>query len=192
MRPLPARSLVNRFAGGRAALHRARDLILFVILAALVSTAISARSAPPACLSTGLAEWSDYRSIWLTWWLGDAAGAIVVTPVLLLWYTNPRVAWSRLGRALKRWCSYLRWPSWDPRLTFVRVTFPLTFLLLPLGVWAGFRFGAREAATATCLLSVIAVWGTANGLGSFGRGAKHGAAVAAGVHVGEHNHRHYG
>jgi integral membrane sensor domain MASE1 len=158
--------LVNRFAGGRDALNRARDLILFVILAALVSTAISATVGATSLSLYGLAEWSDYRSIWLTWWLGDAAGAIVVTPVLLLWYANPRVVWSRRqsveALVLVLALVVVGW------LTFVRVTFPLTFLVLPLGVWAGFRFGAREAATATCVLSVIAVWGTANGFGSFG------------------------
>ena len=34
--------LVNRFAGGRSALNRGRDLALFVVVAALVSTPISA------------------------------------------------------------------------------------------------------------------------------------------------------
>ena len=141
-------------------------MVLFVILAALGSTAISATVGVTSLSLYGLAEWSDYRSIWLTWWLGDAAGAVVVTPVLLLWYANPRVAWSRQqsveALVLLLALVVVGW------LAFVRMTFGLAFLVLPLGVWAGFRFGAREAATATCVLSVIAVWGTANGLGSFG------------------------
>lgn len=32
----------------------------------------------------GLADWSNYLPVWTTWWLGDAAGALVVTPVLVL------------------------------------------------------------------------------------------------------------
>jgi two-component system, NtrC family, sensor kinase len=36
-------------------------------------------------------------------------------------------------------------------------------------VWAAFRFGPREAATAAALTSGIAVWDTVNGLGPFVR-----------------------
>src|SRR3989442_445238 len=47
--------------------------------------------------------------------------------------------------------------------------YPLTFVPLPWLVWAAFRFGPREAATAAVLTSGIAVWETANGLGPFVR-----------------------
>src|SRR5206468_2807072 len=33
---------------------------------------------------TGYARWADFGPIWLTWWLGDAAGDLVVAPVVLL------------------------------------------------------------------------------------------------------------
>jgi len=160
-------SLVNRFAGGGAAFDRAKHLVLFVLLAGLVSTTVSATIGVTSLAFTGFASWPDYGRIWLTWWLGDAAGAIVVAPVLLLWRANPRVTWSRTQRVeVVLLLLALIVVGW---VVFVEVTNPLEFLCLPLCVWAGFRFGQREAATATCLLSVIAVWGTAHGLGSFGR-----------------------
>ena len=34
-------------------------------------------------------------------------------------------------------------------------------------MWAGYRFGQREAATVTCAMSLVAVWGSARGLGTF-------------------------
>jgi len=46
-------------------------------------------------------------------------------------------------------------------------TYPLDFLCVPFLLWAAFRFGQREVATAIALLSSIAVWGTLGGYGPF-------------------------
>jgi len=46
----------------------------------------------------GYVPWERFVAIWLTWWLGDLAGAIVVAPVLILWATRPR-PWIARGRA---------------------------------------------------------------------------------------------
>src|SRR5437016_6433454 len=43
----------------------------------------------------GLARWSEYGPIWSTWWLGDAGGALVITPLLVLWLRDPRFRWNR-------------------------------------------------------------------------------------------------
>jgi PAS domain S-box-containing protein len=43
------------------------------------------------------------------------------------------------------------------------------FACVPFPLWAAFRFGRREATTATLLLSVLAVWGTLPGFGPFAR-----------------------
>ena len=46
---------------------------------------------------------------------------------------------------------------------------PLEFLCIPPLVWAAFRFGQREAATASVALSALALWGTLRGSGPFVR-----------------------
>ena len=166
--------LVNRFAG-LSAFARGREFFLFVLLAGLLSTMVSATVGVTSLAVSGLAAWRDYGSVWLTWWLGDATGAVVVAPVVLLWHADPRIRWSPAQRlevlGLLLGLVVVGW------IVFVRVTYPIGFLCLPLCVWIGFRFGAREAATATCLLSVIAVWGTVRGLGSFGTHAPNAALL---------------
>jgi PAS domain S-box-containing protein len=158
--------LVNRFANGYAAFDKGRTVFLFVALAGLLSTTVSATAGVTSLALAGFASWPTYGSIWLTWWLGDAAGAIVLAPVLVLWWRDWRVAWTRAQfvEALLLAIALVV-SGW---IVFFKVTYPLGFLCVPLCVWAGFRFGQREAASATCLLSVIAVWGTIRGLGSFG------------------------
>jgi diguanylate cyclase (GGDEF)-like protein len=45
----------------------------------------------------------------------------------------------------------------------------LEYLCIPFLIWAAFRFGRRKAATATCVLAGIAIWGTLQGFGPFSR-----------------------
>src|SRR5438067_8291680 len=87
--------LVTRFARGRRVLERARDIFTFAVLAGIVSTAVSATAGVLAIALDGLARWSDFGSIWLTWWLCDAVGNLVVEPAVLLWAQRHRVIWTR-------------------------------------------------------------------------------------------------
>jgi signal transduction histidine kinase/integral membrane sensor domain MASE1 len=167
--------LVNRFAHGRHVFDRARDIFTYAVLACIVSTTVSATVGVTSLTLSGLAAWADYRPIWLTWWLGDAVGALVVAPVLMLWVMNPRVRWNR-SRGLEAILLYL-----SALLVALAVFgglfligtqhYPLEFLILPIIVWAAFRFGQREAATLALGLSGIAIWGTLTGFGPFARGS---------------------
>lgn len=47
--------------------------------------------------------------------------------------------------------------------------YPIEYLCIPFLVWAAFRFGQRDAATATFLLALLASWGTLHRFGPFVR-----------------------
>jgi len=81
---LLAGRLVMRLAGGLRAFQRPQDVFKFLALAGVMATAVSATIGVTSLTLGGYAPWADYGRIWLTWWLGDASGAIIVTPVLLL------------------------------------------------------------------------------------------------------------
>src|SRR2546422_4350011 len=70
--------LVNRFARGRRAFDRPQDVFAFTALAAMVSTTVSATLGVTTISLAGYARWADYGPIWWAWWLGDAAGGLVV------------------------------------------------------------------------------------------------------------------
>lgn len=171
---LAGASLVNRFANGRRVFERAQDIFKFVALAGLLSTAVSATVGVTTLSLGGYASWNRYGAIWLTWWLGDVAGDLVVAPVLVLWSLDHV---RRLGRAR----------TWEFALLLGAVAvgggtvfnglfapwvrdYPIEFLCIPPLVLVAFRFGQREAATCIALLSGIAIWGTLRGFGSFVRG----------------------
>lgn len=163
--------LVNRFANGRYPFDRPQDIFRFVALAGMLSTTVSATFGVTSLSLGGFAGWADYGSIWFTWWLGDAVGALVVASVLLLWSANPRVQWNRrqVVEAALLLLSMLLvglvvFGGFFPSDT---TNYPLAFLCIPFLIWAAFRFGQREAATATLVLSGIAIWGTLGGFGPF-------------------------
>jgi diguanylate cyclase (GGDEF)-like protein len=165
--------LVHRFAAGRKAFERAQDVFKFAFLAGTVSTTVSATVGVTTLALAGFADWAMYGPIWSTWWVGDAVGAVVVTPFVLLWRENPRLHWTRkqmmeLAFLLAGLFS-TGWIVFGGRFHASLKNYPLEYLCIPFLIWAAFRFGRRQAATAICTLAVIATWGTSHGFGPFAR-----------------------
>jgi PAS domain S-box-containing protein len=154
--------LVRRYAGGAAAFERPQGVIRFVTLAAVGSTTVSATIGVLSLWIGGHAEATRLAEIWLTWWLGDAVGALVFTPLIVLWakpLSRPTRGWLEAS-ALAATIVVIGWVVFIHRA-------PIAYLALPPLVWAAFRFGRRGAVTAAVALSGIALWGTLHGYGPF-------------------------
>lgn len=166
--------LVLRFASGRHAFDRASDTFRFAALE-FASTTIAATIGVTSLALGGYAPWAQYREIWATWWLGDGVGAMLIAPLLLLWISNYRLRF--------KWPEYAELSALIASLVLtaeivfcglfrpVPRNFPLEYLCIPFLIWAAIRFGQREAATVTAVLSGIAIWGTLRGWGPFAIGS---------------------
>ncbi len=165
--------LVIRFAGGPHVFEKSWDILRFALYAGILSTAIAATFGATSLTLGGFAPWNQYGLIWRTWWLGDAAGAFIFAPFLLLWISKPRLDWSarQLLEAAILFLSTLLTAGiiFGPLFHAQIKNDPWTFLLMPFLVWAAFRFGPREAATVICLLCMVEVVGTEHGYGPFVR-----------------------
>jgi PAS domain S-box-containing protein len=163
--------LVTRFAGGRAAFERPEDTLRFAALAGLLSTSVSATLGVTSLALGGYAEWAQSGMIWLTWWLGNVGGVLIVAPFLLLWGVQARIdsSWSFGKRVLLAYLLVIVvgatiFAGWVP----LSVNhYPIEFLPIPVLAWFAFRLGRRVTATAVVLLSAIAIWGTLRGFGPF-------------------------
>lgn len=168
---LAAAFLLNRFAEGRRAFDRSQNVFKVLVLAGLVAPALGATIGVTSLVLGGHAARADSIPIWMAWWLGDASGALLVTPALVLWAVHPRLDWTghkaleamllvaaavAVGQAV-----FGGWLLPDVKL------YPLVYLCLPVLAWSAFRFGPRETATVSLLLAGISVWGTLDGHGPF-------------------------
>src|SRR2546426_1595401 len=141
--------LVNRFGTGVRTFERAQDVFKFAGLAAVLSTIVGATTGVASLSLAGHAAWADWGRIWLTWWLGDMTGALIVAPLLILWIQNPRPDLVR-RRPLEAACLCLvtilvGLAVFGEGVVFFGLrTFLLTFFCtLPL-LWAAFRFRQSE------------------------------------------------
>src|SRR6266571_3585012 len=173
--------LVNRFAGGRNFFERPQGVFKFA-LAAAISTIISPAFGVTSLALAGFADWANYGAIWLTWWLGDATGDLVFTPLVLLWSVASKRRWNKREAAevgalllLLVLLSGIVFGGW---LEISARSYPIAFICGPVVIWTAFRFTQRETATGIFILSAIAVWGTLHGFGPFIRETENQSLLA--------------
>jgi len=165
--------LVTRFANGRRVFNRAEDIFKFALLACIVATTVSASFGTASLVLTGFAHGMKQEALWLTWWLGDMAGAILVTPCFLLWSSQAETP--RRQRPL-----LLQGVALASLLLVGLVVFgdfpfpngqdfPLKFACIPFVVWVAFELRPRAAALAILAFSAIAIGSALH--------AAHGAAI---------------
>ncbi|HEY3177240.1 MAG TPA: PAS domain S-box protein [Candidatus Polarisedimenticolia bacterium] len=162
--------LANRFAGGKDAFEKGGAVFRFFGLCGCVAPIAGATIGVLSIEGAKLAAWGEFGRLWITWWLGDAVGAIILAPFLLLWYRrrkwdsekNVEAGLLVLTTLLTAWTVFGFFPAGSS-------DYPLTFLyLLPI-LWAAFRFDPRVTSSVVLVQCALAVCGTVNGYGPFVR-----------------------
>jgi signal transduction histidine kinase len=173
--------------GFRPSLDRLRDVGGLIVLAAGLSTMVSATIGVSSLYLAGIASPDQVGTAWQAWWLGDLIGDLVVAPVLLVWATTPRIRLTahRVLEAAALVASLLAvnlfifgGPAGSD------IAFRRAYIVFPLLIWAALRFGQHGAVSTTLLTSLMAVWGTASGRGPFAQPVLHEALLALQTFVG--------
>ncbi|MEX3950801.1 MASE1 domain-containing protein [Paraburkholderia sp. EG287B] len=169
--PLTAALLLNRATRFQITLARINDVLAFIALAAVTSTAVSALVGTTALLGGGLVPAAGYPAAFLKWWLGDMMGVLVVAPALFsfLTYSNPL----RSARRIMEACGLIAATFWVSYLIFGAPQlaghgyYPAALAIFPFVIWAALRFDRLGASIVTLMVSVVAIWGTTHGTGPF-------------------------
>jgi PAS domain S-box-containing protein len=116
----------------------------------------------------------DYLRVWLTFWLSDALGILLVTPVVLTWAgaarpgfippTRRRVAEAAgVAAAIVGLValSFVPAPAADVRVLVLRLA------VIPVILWAALRFGPAATAAVVLVFSVGVVWNVGHNRGVF-------------------------
>ena len=164
--------LINLWSGGRQTFATPTRIAWFALIC-LLPTALSATMGVWSLTLAGYAQATNFPSIWLTWWVGDLAGAIVVTPVVVLWATSkpedrtqPELI--RTGTVLAAACA-IGLLAFSPLLPQTGERSALGFFaVLPL-IWAALHRGQRDTVTVALILSAFAIWGMLVNDGPFAR-----------------------
>lgn len=173
---------LRRVPGFQIRLDSLRDVFALIVLAALLSTMISATIGVTSLYFAGLTPQANLAETWRTWWIGDAIGALLIAPLILVWAAPPRapLGTRRLGEAAVLVLGLLV-------ASFIVLTLsvswgggPLShaYVFFPLLMWAAIRFGQRGAITATVLVSAITIAGTVLGRGPFIQPTLHASLLA--------------
>src|SRR5262249_59304620 len=76
---------LNAWSQGGKALDTAGGVAKFAVVGLGPSAMISAIVGAGSLYLAGDLDWGNFIAIGATWWLRDAAGALVITPVVVLW-----------------------------------------------------------------------------------------------------------
>ena len=164
---LLAAALVQRYIGRQARFERGEDIVRFVGIA-IVAGAVAATAASLTLGLGGFVAWQQTGYHWWTWWQGDVAGIVIVTPLVLSWARPQRPGWTPdRGAELVMFAIALLVAASASFAWPYGTSLPFFFLLLPFMIWAAFRFSQTEVTTAAAVVCAIAVWQTVAGRGPF-------------------------
>jgi integral membrane sensor domain MASE1 len=162
--------LVRRFINDRPPFGRLRDVLGLLAYGAVIAPIIAASVGATTLLLTHVRAWSGFSTAWRVWWLGDAMGVLIITPMFFV--TSQALTRSfKISGMIEPLALLLGLVATCLAIfRFRGLGFKddvLAFLAFPFVIWAAIRFRVFGAALATLLIAALSVWGTAYGGGPF-------------------------
>lgn len=163
--------LLGRFVGPRITLGSLRQVVGFVVIAMVLSTAVSSLL---GSLVVGQVATTKFWNGWFVWWAGDGLGMLMIAPIILT-----------TAAALRAKPKITGWQAIEATVVLAMVAVVANYLLVrtpsqigseeghpyrvfPLLIWAAVRFGPWGAATSTFVLCAVTAWNAAHGNSPFG------------------------
>jgi signal transduction histidine kinase len=156
---LVAGALVRRYIGVPRRFERGEDVVKFVFIAQAAALIAATVALLPVAYGHALSPEAMFWN-WWTWWQGDAAGLIIVAPLILAWTGAGEMRWTRETRLEALLLLALLFATTTFAFGAPHGSLSFKFLMLPFIVWAAFRFSQREVTTVVAFSCGIALWYT--------------------------------
>lgn len=172
--PLLGAWLLKKHIDFHTNFNRGKDVVVFILIASLTMI-LTATCGTLSLYVAGKLLPELFPQAWLGWWLGDTVGIVIFTPPLLVWssYRFNLQSRQQLGKEfifILIACVLTAWIVFGSKIGLGNMKLSLAFLVFPPLIWAGLRFNILGGSIAAMIVSIIAVWSTANGLGPFSKG----------------------
>jgi len=92
--------LINRYIGSRDPLLDDDKILRFMILAGPISCIVAPTIGITTIFLQGVISGADFLLSWTTWWVGDAIGALIFTPLMLIVLAKPDSPWRMRRRSV--------------------------------------------------------------------------------------------
>ncbi|MBP8185333.1 MAG: CHASE domain-containing protein, partial [Pseudomonas sp.] len=90
--------LIKRFVGFPNPLTEERSIFLLLLLGGPLTCMLSASAGVATLYLSQLISATQMPASWLTWWVGDSIGVLIATPLMFIFFAQPRPLWrSRIG-----------------------------------------------------------------------------------------------
>lgn len=170
VQPIVGANLIYRFTQSDNSLQTVKKCLVFVGVIpfmCLISSTIGAVS----LYFGGFVPGVNLGELWLTWWLGDSVGVLVLAPFIITWSRQKSINLSNFDRlelavafSLLVLFSFI---GFGNLFGDTESHYPIEFIVWPFLLWLTLRFRSSLAITGMLALCVIAIWHTVQGRGPF-------------------------
>ncbi len=164
-------ALLQRFKSPGSIHERSWNMVLLLLCGTVVTAGLSSSMSVLGLVRGGQLAQAEALPVWWTWFLSDAAGVVLLTPLLVVWQEKGLAGlrpWRPEPLLLLAGLLFAGWIMFGQRRLEIVEHYPVAFVFAPLLVWAGFRLDSRILTLGVLAFSVQAVAGTSMGLGPFG------------------------
>ncbi|CAI2717610.1 MASE1 domain-containing protein [Nitrospina watsonii] len=154
--------ILRRWLGNRDPFARVPDLIVFVLVAGLLNSLIHTNFTVTALMGADLLSWDQYGRAWLTGWLGDSLGVLLIVPIVTAFRHSrlrPLSLHKKLEALVLAGLLYLGAKA----IFYTPIDYqeyPLILLSFPFLVWTAFRFRQVGGVVVMLGISLLAIWGS--------------------------------
>ncbi len=148
-----------KFAGSYNIFHSTRSVLIFILVTAFGSCLVNTSFSTPLLLLIGRLPLADVPSQWLTWWIADAVGVVVVASTIIAWtaFWKIKISARQLLRLTITWLCILV-------IGYITIhsEIELAYVYVPFAMWAAFQFDIRLSLLTGLLISAICLYDSAH------------------------------
>jgi len=164
---ITATSIVSLLCKKEYPLNNGRGAIILLILGSISYSTITSLTGVISLILEGSVPIEQFWYTYKTWWLGDAIGIILITPLLLSWFSKDTFKRNDLNFL------ELAFYGLISILIYFLVFFhynDLKYLIFPLLFWSAYRFPIQITTLIIIVISLFAIITTTQRIGPFNEG----------------------